>query len=72
MSTSTILRCQLQSNINKILTNKTFLLIISILTFIFTLILVSKTFYLKNIVDHYEEYVTEISKKRFNRKYSIY
>lgn len=52
-----------ETKIKKILTNKIFLLVISILTFIFTLILVSKTFYLKNIVDHYEEYVTEITKK---------
>ena len=52
-----------ENKIKKILTNKTFLLILSILTFIFTLILVTKTFYLRNIVDHYEEFVTEITKK---------
>ena len=52
-----------ENKMKKILTNKTFLLIISILIFIFTSILVTKTFYLRNIVDHYEEFVTEIEEK---------
>ena len=51
------------TKLKRILTNKSLLLVLSILTFIFTLILVSKTFYLKDIVDHYEEFVTEITKK---------
>lgn len=43
-----------ENKLKKLLTNKIFLLVLSILTFVFTLIVVSKTFYLRNIVDHYE------------------
>lgn len=54
------------NKIKEILTNKYFLLGLSLLTFVFTCIVVTKSFYLRNIVDHYEEIVIEIKTKESN------
>lgn len=49
--------------IKNILSNKIFLIILSILIFFFVLITVLKTFYLRSVVDSYEEFFTVIENK---------
>ena len=46
-----------------LLTDKKFLMSLSVLIFIFTCIVVGKAFYLGDKVDHYEEFFFEIDKK---------
>ena len=52
-----------ENKLKSILTNNIFLLVISILTFVFTSIAVTKMFYLKNKVDHFENFTTEVEQK---------
>ena len=52
-----------KKNIKDLLTNKKFILIVLVITFICVCVVVAKAFYFGKKIDHYEEFFTEITKK---------
>ena len=52
-----------KKNIKDLLTNKKFISIVLVITFICVCVVVAKAFYFGKKIDHYEEFFTEITKK---------